>query len=240
MCVNFRVQPVCPTDQVSTLFCPLRIFAGVHLLLPHARLALHVAAPAHLAVARQAGEAHGRVVAAAAAQALAAGVLGARPAARARGVARRPAEAGRVLQVDQVGGAQALAVAPGARQLRLPGGGVGDAQHSHRRVVPVLQQPARVVERRQLLPAGPHGAGAGDAVTLAGGLQTALHRLRWGKGVWGEGRGCQLLFDSLPLIWEIYLDRVRQFPAGRVSEVRGGGGLRIVCAFSPPQSTILT
>lgn len=154
------------------------VFAGVHLLLPHARLTLHVAAPAHLAVAGQAGEVHGRVVAAAAAQALAAGVLGAGAAPRARGVARGPAEAGGLLQVHQVRGAQVLAVAAGPRQLRLPGGRVGDAQHSHGVVVAILQQTAGVVERGQLLPAGPHGAGARDAMTLAGCFQAALHRLK--------------------------------------------------------------
>lgn len=154
-------------------------FAGVHLFLPHARLTLHVAAPAHLAVAGQAGEAHGRVVAPPAAQAPAAGVFGARAAARARGVAGGPAEAGGVLQEDQVGDAQALAVTARPRQLRLPRGGVGDAQHPHCGVVAVLEQAARVVEGRQLLPASPYGARAGDAVTLARRFQTALHRLRW-------------------------------------------------------------
>lgn len=153
------------------------VFAGIHLLLPHTRLTLHVAAPAHLAVAGQAGEVHGRVVAPSAAQALAAGVLGAGAAPRARGVARGPAEAGGLFQVDQVGGAEVLAVATGARQLRLSGGGVGDAQHAHGVVVAILQQAARVVERSQLLPTGPHGAGAGDAMTLAGGFQAALHGL---------------------------------------------------------------
>lgn len=155
------------------------VLAGVHLLLSHARLTLHVAAPAHLAVAGQAGEPHGRVVASSAAQALAAGVFGAGAAARARGVARGPAEAGGLFQVDQVSSAEALAVPPRARQLLLPGGRVGDAQHPHGRVVSVLEQPPCVVERRQLLPASPYGAGAGDAVTLAGCFQAALHRLRW-------------------------------------------------------------
>lgn len=146
----------------------LGALAGVHLLLPHARLTLHVAAPTHLAVARQAAQVHGRVVAASAAHALAAGVLGARPASRARRVAGRPAEAGRLLQVDHVGGAQALAVAPWPRQLRLAGGGVGHAQHAHGRVVAVLEQASRVVEGRELLPTGAHGARARHAVALAG------------------------------------------------------------------------
>lgn len=126
----------------------LSVFAGVHLLLSHARLTLHVAAPAHLAVAGQAGQVHGCVVATSAAHTLAAGVFGTHTAARARGVAGGSAEAGGLLQVDHVSSAQALAVAPGARELRLPGGCVGDAQHSHGRVVSILQQAAGVVERR--------------------------------------------------------------------------------------------
>lgn len=106
-----------------------------------------MAAPAHLAVAGEAGEAHGRVVAAAAAQALAARVFGAGPAPRAGRVTGRPAEAWRVLQVDQVRVAEALAVATRAGELRLPRGHVGDAQHPHGVVVSVLEQPPRVVER---------------------------------------------------------------------------------------------
>lgn len=137
-----------------------------------------MAAPAHLAVAGQAGEVHGRVVAPPAAQALTAGVLGAGAAAGPRGVARGPAEAGGLFQVNQVGGSEVLAVAAGARQLRLSGGGVGDAQHAHGVVVAILQQMPRVVEGGQLLPTSPYSAGARDAVTLAGCFQAALHRLK--------------------------------------------------------------
>lgn len=180
-------DPSRPHARLKTKSLPLTCFhrvlyssglAGVHLFLPHARLTLHVAAPAHLAVAGQAAEAHGCVVAPPTAQAPAAGVFGARAAARARGVAGRPAEAGRVLQEDQVGDAQALAVATRPRQLRLPRGGVGDAQHPHCGVVAILEQAPGVVEGRQLLPASPYGARAGDAVTLARCFQTTLHRLR--------------------------------------------------------------
>lgn len=137
-------------------------------------------------MAGQAGEVHGGVVAPSAAQALAAGVFGARAAARTRGVARGPAEAGGLFQVNQVGGAQVLAVATGTRQLRLAGGGVGDAQHSHGVVVAILQQAPGVVERSQLLPTSPYSAGAGDAVALAGCFQAALHRLKLKGGVGGE------------------------------------------------------
>ena len=89
--------------SVPTSLLPRRglcVLARVHLLLPHTRLTLHVAAPAHLAVAGQAGEAHGRVVAASAAQTLTAGVFGTRPAACTRGVARGSAEAGGLLKED--------------------------------------------------------------------------------------------------------------------------------------------
>lgn len=156
----------------------LCVFAGIHLLLPHTCLTLHVAAPAYLAVAGEAGEAHGCVITTSAAQTLAAGVFGTRPAACARGVAGGSTEAGGVFQVDQVSSAEALAVAAGARELCLPGGRVGDTQHSHRGVIPILQQPSGVMERGQLLPASPYGTRAGDAVTLAGRFQPALHCLR--------------------------------------------------------------
>lgn len=137
-----------------------------------------MAAPAHLAVAGQAGEVHGGVVTPSAAQALAAGVFGTRAAARTWGVARGPAEAGGLFQVNQVSGAEVLAVATGTRQLCLSGGRVGDAQHSHGVVVAILQQTPGVVEGSQLLPTSPYSAGARDAVTLAGCFQAALHCLK--------------------------------------------------------------
>lgn len=92
-------------------------------------------------------------------------------------------------------------MATGPRQLRLTGGCVGDAQHSHSGVIAELEQPPGVMERRQLLPASPYGARTGDAVTLAGRLQPTLHRLE--KGGERRGRGkreiCQLSqSDSLP------------------------------------------
>lgn len=76
----------------------------------------------------------------------------------------------------------ALAVATWPRQLRLSGGRVGDAQHTQGRVVAELEQPPGVVEWGQLLPAGPHGTGAGDAVTLTGSLQATLHCLKGKEG----------------------------------------------------------
>lgn len=157
--------------------CLLCVFAGVHLLLPHTCLTLHVAAPAYLAVAGQAGEAHGRVVTTSAAQTLTTGVFGTRAAACTRGVAGGSAEAGGLFQVDQVSSTEALAVTTGACELRLPCGRVGDAQHSHCGVVSIFQQPSSVVERRQLLPASPYGTRAGDTVTFAGCFQPTLHCL---------------------------------------------------------------
>lgn len=162
-------------SSISTCLC---VFAGIHLLLPHTCLTLHMAAPAYLAVAGQAGEAHGCVITTSAAQTLTTGVFGARPSTCTRGVAGGSAEAGGVFQVDQVGSAKALSLAAGARELCLPGGCVGDTQHSHRSVIAILQQPSGVVERRQLLPASPYGTRARDTVTLAGCFQPALHRLR--------------------------------------------------------------
>lgn len=215
------IPPQCHFHKRSgaDLFLFSGVFAGVHFLLPHTRLTLHVAAPADLAVAGEAGEPHGRVVASPAAHALTAGVLGAGAAPRTRGVARGSAEAGGVLQVDQVGGSEALAVSTRARQLRLPRGGVGDAQHSHGGVVAVLQQPARVVERRQLLPAGSDGAGAGDAVTLAGRFQGALY------GLWRKQRERRQILEVNHLNLQVYQDQRRQFPldpGGGLGQSRGG------------------
>ena len=77
-------------------------------------------------------------------------------------------------------------MAPRTGQLRRPGGGVGDTQNPDGRVVTELEQPSGVVERRQLLPASPHGAGSRHAMTLTRRLQSAFHCLR--KGGVGEGK----------------------------------------------------
>lgn len=223
----YRVQP-CHSFCKYYRFClrfplsrhSLRVFAGVHLLLSHACLTLHVAAPAYLAVTGQAGEVHGCVIATSAAQTLTTGVFGTRAAACTRGVAGGPAEAGGLFQVDQVSSAEALAVATGACELCLPGGCVGDTQHSHRGVVSILQQTSSVVERRKLLPASPYSTRAGDTVALAGCFQPALHCLRWKDKKWEGGKNemsvPSVWFITWRLIWEVYLDRVRQFPAGWV------------------------
>lgn len=176
--LSFFFLPTASSDHLLSPNVCLCILAGVHLLFPHARLAFHMAAPAHLAVAGQAGEPHGRVVAASTAQTLTACVFGARPAPRARRVAGGPAEAGGVLQVDQVSVPGALAMAFGPRKLSLSCGRIGDAQHSHGVVVSILQQPPSVMERGQLLPASPYGTGAGDSMTFAGCFQPTLHCLR--------------------------------------------------------------
>lgn len=78
------------------------VLAGVHKLLLHTLLALHIAAPLHLAVAGEGHQAALGVIAPPAAQAAAAGLPGAHPTCRARRVLAGPAEAGRVLHVDQV------------------------------------------------------------------------------------------------------------------------------------------
>ena len=70
------------------------VLTGVHELLLHALLALHVAAPLHLAVAGEGHQAALGVVAPPAAQAAAAGFPRAHAACRARGVLAGPAEAG--------------------------------------------------------------------------------------------------------------------------------------------------
>lgn len=83
--VVFRVQPCYSFLFFASIIFLLKfllaqhllcVLAGVHLLLSHACLTLHVAAPAYLAVAGQAGEVHGRVITASAAQTLTAGVFG--------------------------------------------------------------------------------------------------------------------------------------------------------------------
>lgn len=164
------------------------LLAGEDLLLSQAGLTLHVAAPSYLTVAGEGDQSQGRVIAPATAQTPAATVLRARPSGRPRREPRRPTEAGRLVQEDQIGrlgsGSRVATAAtadasphrPG--QLAGPGGGVSDAQDAHGVVVAMLEKLACDVKRRELLPARPHGAGARDAVTLTGRHQSVLYSLR--------------------------------------------------------------
>lgn len=96
------------------------VLTGVHKLLPHTLLALHVAAPLHLAVAGEGRQAALGVVAPPAAQAAAAGLAGTHPAPCARRVLAGPAETGGVLHVDQVPGPRRGALGGAAWSGRCP------------------------------------------------------------------------------------------------------------------------
>lgn len=187
------------TYYIISVLC-LGVFTGVHLLFSDTCLTLHMAAPAYLAVAGQASEAHGSVITTPAAQTLTTGVFGTWATACTRRVSRGPAEAGGVLQVDQVSSTQALAVASGPSQFCLPSGCVSDTQHSDCGVITELKQPPGIVKWRQLFPASPYSTRTRDAVTLAGCFQTALHCLWWEKRKHERENGrCQFSqFDSLP------------------------------------------
>lgn len=162
-------------------------FAGVHLLPLRALLALHVAAPAHLALARPGHLPALGVVAPPAADGVAVLVLVALAGGRARRVLAGSAEAGRVLDVEQVHSAGDLVaqgrlgglggLAPGRGDLALPRGLVGGAAHLDGGLVALLQLLADLVEGQELPPAGLDGARAGDAVALAGGLHSRLDDL---------------------------------------------------------------
>lgn len=179
LCISCNALPICPSFFFNV---SLSVFLTcVHLLFSNTGFALYMAAPSDLAVAGEGGEAEGCVVAPPTAQAAAAGVFGTGPAGRAGRVTRGPAEAGRLLQEHQLCGSWSracVAVSTWPRQLGLARGGVGDAVHADCGVVTVLQQVARVVKRGELLPASPHGARTGDAVTLTSSFESALHCLK--------------------------------------------------------------
>lgn len=140
---------------------------GIDLLSLCALLAFHVAAPAHLALAGPGYHPALGVVAPAAADGVAVLVLVALAGGRARGVLAGAAEAGRVLDVEEVRGAgdlvagarQGLLLGPGLRDVPLARGLVGGAAHLEGRLVAELELLADLVERRQLPPAGLHRAG---------------------------------------------------------------------------------
>lgn len=164
--------------------------AGVDLLPLGALPALHVAAPAHLALARPGHHPTLCVVAAPAADALAVLLTVAPAAGSAWGEAASHAEAGGVVQVHQLRRAgQGIAAArPGGPApwrrdgAGLAGGLVGGAAHLKGRLVLVLQALAHLVERRELPPARPHGARAGHAMALARGLHPSLDHLARERG----------------------------------------------------------
>lgn len=107
-----------------------------------------------------------------------------------------------------------------ARQLCFPCGCIGDTQYFDRGVVSVLQQPPSVMKRRQLLPASPYGARAGDAVTLASRLQTTLHCLR--RTMWRKKRSFSLIHYLAPYLWGLSGQR-------EVVSCRGVGGKVLGC-----------
>lgn len=164
--------------------------ACVHFLFLGALLALHIAAPAHLALAGPRDSAALRVVAPPTADGLTVLVLVAFPCHGSSGVLAGPAEVRRVLNVQQVGGARDGIREPGlgGQLVGVSGNaGLGDftlacclvtrAAHFQRSLVALLQLLADLVERRQLPPAGLDGAGARNTMALTGRLHPSLDDL---------------------------------------------------------------
>lgn len=112
----------------------MSVLAGVNLLSLGALLALHVAAPTHLALARACHHPALRVVAPATADAVTILVLVTLPSRGAWGVATHQAEAGRVVDVDEIRSPWDLIAVPGDGFFRggdvtFPRGLVGGAAH---------------------------------------------------------------------------------------------------------------
>lgn len=185
-------QPLC----LSSIFHSLHWspgadlpFAGVDLFPLRALLALDVAAPAHLTLARPGHLPALSVVASPAADCVAVLVLVALAGRRARRVLAGSTEARRVLNVKQVHSAgdliaQAgqglrllLMLAPACGDLPLPRGLVRGASHLDGGLVALLQLLADLVEGQELPPAGLDRARARDAVAFAGGLHPGLDYL---------------------------------------------------------------
>lgn len=164
-------------------------FAGVDLFPLRALLALDVAAPAHLTLARPGHLPALRVVASPAADCVAVLVLVALAGRRARRVLAGSTEARRVLNVKQVHSAGDLIaqagqglgllwmLAPACGDLPLPRGLVRGASHLDGGLVALLQLLADLVEGQELPPAGLDRARARDAVAFAGGLHPGLDYL---------------------------------------------------------------
>lgn len=142
--------------------------AGVDLLTLGTLPALHIAAPAHLALARPRHHPALRVVATPTADALTVLLPVAPAASGAWGKAAGQAEARRVIQVHELrcAGQRVTAACPCSPAPRwrdgtsLTSGLVGGAAHLERRLILVFQALAHLMEGCQLPPACPHGAGA--------------------------------------------------------------------------------
>lgn len=182
-------NPVCLHRQFSKLAQVqqkprvVSVLAGVNLLPLGALLALHVAAPTHLALARARHHPALRVVAPAAADAVAVLVLVTFPSRGAGGVATHQAEARGVVNVDEIRSPWDLIAVAGDGFFRggnvaFPRGLVGGAAHLERGLVFLLQLLADLVEGGELPPARPDGAGAGHAVAFAGGLHAGFDDLQ--------------------------------------------------------------
>lgn len=176
--VTFPVRlrnPRCPCGIVFFL-----TLARIHFLFLRALLALDVAAPAHLALARPGQHAALCVMATPTADGVAVLVLVALPCWRPCRVHAGLAEVGRVLDVQQVRGAWER-LGSGARwrvgQLALTFRLVGGAGHLECGLVALLQHHADFVKWRQLTPTRLHRAGAWHAVALTGRIHASLNDL---------------------------------------------------------------
>lgn len=161
----------------------MSVLAGVNLLSLGALLALHVAAPTHLALARARHHPALRVVPPAAADAVAVLVLVTLPSRGPGGIATHQAEARGVVNVDEIRSPwDLIAVARDGffrgGDVAFPRGLIGGAAHLERGLVLLLQLLPDLVEGGELPPARSDGAGPGHAVAFAGGLHAGFDDLQ--------------------------------------------------------------
>lgn len=159
------------------------VLAGVNLLSLGALLALHVAAPTHLALARARHHPALRVVAPATADAVAVLVLVTLPSRGPGGIPTHQAEARGVVNVDEIRSPWDLIAVAGDGFFRggnvtFPRGLVGGAAHLERGLILLLQLLPDLVEGGELPPARSDGAGSGHAVAFAGGLHASFDDLQ--------------------------------------------------------------
>lgn len=178
-------NPVCLHRQFSRLARQrvVSVLAGVNLLPLGALLALHVAAPTHLALARARHHPALCVVPPAAADAVAVLILVTLPSRGPRGIPAHQAEARGVVNVDEVCSPWDLIAVARDGFLRggnvaFPRGLVGGAAHLEGGLVLLLQLLPNLVEGGELPPARSDGAGPRHAVAFAGGLHASLDDLQ--------------------------------------------------------------
>lgn len=181
-CLSLPTASLYSRTCLDPLALSLLLAAVDHLLL-HALLALNIATPLHLAVAREGNQPALGVIASSTAHAITVAFPRAGPPSSSQGIFAGTTETGRVFHIHQVSRAGwsgvlgGMALSLWAGQLWVSHSIIGGAEDLDGIIVAQFQQSSNLMERWKLLPARPDSTWAGDTMALACGFETIFHSL---------------------------------------------------------------